>query len=523
MELVYLWVEEYKNIYHQGFNFSSRFECEYKDDKLTINQKKDHVNIFPNNINITAIVGENGSGKSSVLSAMIMKSKIFIVVLDDELKIYTNKVKVTSSLKIEDLTTSFLRKVLYYSYSMDNLSLAESRSPLATINLLKTNELITTNYLKLQDIDSELFNFKPYYIEYSFHDFWLDSSYEIDDIGIEHIKSAITLNHRYDASDAITEAVQALKGVQDGYLLYLFNRFEGIEQIFEHIALTEKLNSKDFSLNVSTEKVQEALKKCGIDFEEKKVFDLLQENAGRFIKIQKLEELFGANYLELFFYKLSDQLKFDFMAENKATYSSLSDGEKTIYGFLVHLVNYNQQDFVFLLDEPDNTLHPDWQKRFLNEFIYLATKLEKKVHFIITSHSPFVISDLPKENVIFLEKDEKTGYCKNVTKETNIDTFGANIHTLLAHGFFMKDGLMGEFAKEKITKILRFLNNENKYIDCPIENIKPIIEMIGEDFLRNKLLNLYYKKFTNDEKERKKEILKQQIDNLQKQYAELNL
>jgi hypothetical protein len=29
MELVYLWVEEYKNIYHQGFNFSPRFECEY--------------------------------------------------------------------------------------------------------------------------------------------------------------------------------------------------------------------------------------------------------------------------------------------------------------------------------------------------------------------------------------------------------------------------------------------------------------------------------------------------------------
>jgi hypothetical protein len=97
--------------------------------------------------------------------------------------------------------------------------------------------------------------------------------------------------------------------------------------------------------------------------------------------------------------------------------------------------------------------------------IYLATKLEKKVHFIITSHSPFVLSDLPKENVIFLEKDEKTGYCKNVTKETNIETFGANIHTLLSHGFFMKDGLMGEFAKEKINKILTYLTRKVKYID----------------------------------------------------------
>ena len=30
MELVYLWVDNYKNIRNQGFNFSPRFECEYK-------------------------------------------------------------------------------------------------------------------------------------------------------------------------------------------------------------------------------------------------------------------------------------------------------------------------------------------------------------------------------------------------------------------------------------------------------------------------------------------------------------
>ncbi len=30
MELVYLWVEDYKNIKNQGFNFSPRFECEFK-------------------------------------------------------------------------------------------------------------------------------------------------------------------------------------------------------------------------------------------------------------------------------------------------------------------------------------------------------------------------------------------------------------------------------------------------------------------------------------------------------------
>lgn len=32
MELVYLWVEDYKNIQKQGFNFSPRFRCEFKDE-----------------------------------------------------------------------------------------------------------------------------------------------------------------------------------------------------------------------------------------------------------------------------------------------------------------------------------------------------------------------------------------------------------------------------------------------------------------------------------------------------------
>ncbi|RUM70199.1 MAG: hypothetical protein DSZ07_02970, partial [Sulfurovum sp.] len=70
MELVYLWVEDYKNIHKQGFNFSPRFDCKYDDEtkELTIDENDDYIeNFFGDNINVTAIVGKNGSGKSSVL------------------------------------------------------------------------------------------------------------------------------------------------------------------------------------------------------------------------------------------------------------------------------------------------------------------------------------------------------------------------------------------------------------------------------------------------------------------------
>lgn len=73
MELVYLWVEDYKNIHRQGFNFSPRFRCEYNEDtnELTIDENKEYVSIFPDNINVTAIVGENGSGKSRLLRQIL--------------------------------------------------------------------------------------------------------------------------------------------------------------------------------------------------------------------------------------------------------------------------------------------------------------------------------------------------------------------------------------------------------------------------------------------------------------------
>ncbi|WP_151952175.1 hypothetical protein [Aliarcobacter butzleri] len=127
-----------------------------------------------------------------------------------------------------------------------------------------------------------------------------------------------------------------------------------------------------------------------------------------------------------------------------------------------------------------------------------------------------------KEDEEVKNKNQKEANCKNVTKETNIETFGANIHTLLSNGFFMSDGLMGEFAKSKITEILEFLNDKEKLKTIKKEQIKPIIESIGEDFLRNKLLNLYRKKLTEDEKEREKLILRNKIDELQKQYNELD-
>ncbi len=481
MELVYLWVENYKNIKNQGFNFSPRFRCEYdeKTNELTIDENKDYVSIFPDNINITAVVGENGSGKSSLVFDFIMNKKgFFIIKEDNELIVYSKNINVKTNITLNKYKSNFLDNVLFYS--MDKLELAKSRSYLNVIDLQETNKLITENYLKLQEHYFELFDFKPYFIKYNFLDLWINSNYEIEESDIKNIKSTLNMDSRDDTTQ-IYDVLRALKKLKDSYLIYLFNKFETIDEIFQHINLIDKLHPKDFYLTINYEEIQKILVNCSVDFINEKTFNLLKQNEGKILKIEDLPKLFGKKYLELFFHKMIDELEFDFQAENDSSYGSLSHGEKTIYSFYVNLINYNKKEFIFILDEPDNTLHPNWQKNFINKMIKIVEKLEKKVHFIITSHSPFILSDLPKENMIFLEKGKQV-YPFDDGKQT----FGANIHTLLSHGFFMKDGLMGEFAKSKIDDVINYLNNKKSEIKSD-NDAQNIIDIIGEPIIKREL------------------------------------
>jgi predicted ATP-binding protein involved in virulence len=115
-------------------------------------------------------------------------------------------------------------------------------------------------------------------------------------------------------------------------------------------------------------------------------------------------------------------------------------------------------NIVMLIDEGETTFHPQWQKKYLSYLIYFLSKnfSKQKFHLILTSHSPFLLSDIPIQNIIFLDKD-KQGNCKVVDGlKDKKQTFGANIHTLLSDSFFMEDGLMGEFAKNKINEIINF-------------------------------------------------------------------
>ena len=210
----------------------------------------------------------------------------------------------------------------------------------------------------------------------------------------------------------------------------------------------------------------------------------------------------------------------------------LSAGESALLSLFARIHSIAQAPFEgtiwLLIDEGDLYLHPEWQRTFFFEMQkYLPSFFKgKKIQLILTSHSPFLVSDLPKENIILLDKEEKTGLCKVITDERLNTTFGANIHELYTNSFFLNKGLVGEFAKQKIQDAIKYLKYDPLKLESeqnpkPFENwgkdeVANFIGIIGEPLIAERLQKLFDEKYkTKEDIEKRIAYLQDQLKNMQ--------
>jgi len=650
MELVFLWVEEYKNIQRQGFNFSPRFHCKYDPytNELTINKNEDYISdFFGENINVTAIVGKNGSGKSGLSEAILLgssrfynnRSKVKIFSIFEErgkffLNTYSNKTlnmkvyclkgeiylnslrdldifTLHSSNAIDSFSSDFCNNIQenthcgfmydlettppqknFFSFPDKNNGIID----LNKINLLN-NKYMLYIYEKIgkekiknllntldNDYNSNLcFTPDKFKLHFDFYETYLKF---IKNENYQKILKIYFSNNRNITNSRLNKGtLQDLTSlyimfrlkeikvgdlfdkVNDNYinnesLVFLLRKFEDIIldiERFDKQIYNSELDNEEYLEDEKTSFIQNELSNISnnlIDiFNDVKEIDLL---IGKSIKSLFYDIYTAMKYLHYILYEKDNfeyfyrktpvlhhleflaelpyyiecELWMDHESDIDINFSALSYGEKVInrmfyslFYFSENIKNKEYKNLIILFDEIENGLHPQWQRKFIN-FIHriLSILIDEEmfyfINFVPITHSPFLLSDIPRQNIIFLDTDReeneegksvKIGNCVVSGLHDKQETFGQNIHTLISDSFFMKDGLMGEFAKKKIQEIIDYLNDKKNIeeISTREEHIKKVIESIGEPFLKQKLFEMYYKKFEDESliKARKDELL----------------
>ncbi|WP_294669269.1 AAA family ATPase [uncultured Fluviicola sp.] len=204
-------------------------------------------------------------------------------------------------------------------------------------------------------------------------------------------------------------------------------------------------------------------------------------------------------------YKPTIMVKDSEVDRAESSFDKLSSGEQqfihTFQTAIYHLRNLNSvhncgdntkiaYKYVNLIfDEIELCFHPEFQRTFIHELLkgIKRTKLPKieGINIIFSTHSPFILSDIPMQNVLRLKKG-----LPDSTPTINSKTFGANIHELLHNDFFLDKSFIGEWARLEILSVANYLTGKKKECKLNDNELQSFISMIGEPLIQIRLQEL---------------------------------
>lgn len=147
-----------------------------------------------------------------------------------------------------------------------------------------------------------------------------------------------------------------------------------------------------------------------------------------------------------------------------------------------------------ILDEIEICYHPDFQRRFIKSLLDIlkGQKLNEKfnIHILITTHSPFVLSDVTSPQIMYLQN----GHQLRGEELAEIKTpFAANVNEILKQSFFMDEGFVGSLAAEKVNSLLDYLTGTpNAKVWTELET-EQLLSLIGDPLVVFQLKKLIAK------------------------------
>lgn len=197
-------------------------------------------------------------------------------------------------------------------------------------------------------------------------------------------------------------------------------------------------------------------------------------------------------------------------------YYNMSTGETNILKVMSYVkwlqMNPSQGSCQLVVDELESGMHLEWSRTLINFLVNYINEINRIVgmnfQLIFTTHSPYMLSDIKPGNVIMLEKNQETGYSEGKVLQ---NTFAKNIQEIMKENLI--DNIYGDFALAKINSMISRLNGE----EGDEEELLKEIHLISEPILRNKLLEMYDKKYNTSEFSIEKQLLKLGLTDEQRQ------
>jgi len=119
----------------------------------------------------------------------------------------------------------------------------------------------------------------------------------------------------------------------------------------------------------------------------------------------------------------------------------LSDGEHQLLHSLGLCLLFRNTNSLFLLDEPETHFNPDWRSNFVTRLRQCFSGIADTHEMLVTTHTPFLISDSKPDKVLVFAKDKASGAVS--ISHPDYNTLGASINKITMNTFGKRETIGG--------------------------------------------------------------------------------
>lgn len=151
----------------------------------------------------------------------------------------------------------------------------------------------------------------------------------------------------------------------------------------------------------------------------------------------------------------------------------VSSGEFQYLSTMINILTKIEPNSLVLMDEPETSLHPTWQNRYMSQLQSIFKKFPS-CHFLIATHSHFMVSDLLPESssILTLTRNEEKKVNVNLLDE---NTYGRSVEDILYNVFHLNT-VRNFYVESDLAELLKLISTGSR----DFNKIRFIIQRLEE-------------------------------------------